>query len=139
MDVNTKMPMDSTMAGFSPSLSLLEGSHALQIDRRRVEVRRLDDFGPFDGSILLKLDVEGTEIEVLRGASATLARTEVIISEISIVKRHNEDVTFGTFISYVESLGFSLIDFPQLTPLRRNGALAYVDAAFVRTNSPLRR
>ena len=127
------------MAGFSADLSSLKGARTLEIDRRRIEVKRLDDFGPFNGSILLKLDVEGFELSVLRGAPETLARTEVIISEVSILQRHSDDVSFGTFVSYVESLGFSLIDFPQLTPLKRNGALVYVDAAFARTNSPLRR
>ena len=137
IEVNLDTPTGSTMSGFSLDHSpAIKHGRAVKIDRRNIQVRRLDEFGPFEGPILLKLDVEGYEMDVLRGAQETLTRTEVLISEVSVTKRHNNDVSLGAFITYVESLGFSLIDIAELTPLRRNGPLCYIDAAFARTEGP---
>ena len=44
---------------------------------RQVPVRTLDGFGPFEGPVLLKLDVEGYEGHVLRGAREML-RADVV-------------------------------------------------------------
>jgi len=49
----------------------------------RVPVRRLDDLVAPGTTRLLKLDVEGFELPVLRGASKTIAHTEVVYCELS--------------------------------------------------------
>ena len=140
IDVNLDIPTGSTMSGHSAAHSPAERSgRTVRIERRSIPVRCLDEFGPFEAPILLKLDVEGFEMDVLHGAKNALARTEVIISEVSVTKRHEKDVSPGTFISYVESLGFSLIDIAELIPRRRNGPLCYIDAAFARTGGALCR
>ena len=102
-------------------------------------MHQLDEFGPFEGPVLLKLDVEGFEMDVLRGASVTLSRTDVIISEISVTPRHARDPSLGEFLTFMETIGFSLMDIPELTSLGRDRPLAYIDGAFVRSDSPLRR
>ena len=61
---------------------------------------------------------------MLRGARETLAKTEIIISEIGIAQRHANELSFGEFIQFVESLGFSLIDFAELAPLGSDKPLA---------------
>lgn len=140
IEVNPDVPTGSTLAGRVPGLSLIKNSQAEQkSQRRRVKVRRLDEFGPFPGPILLKLDVEGYESEVLKGAEITLAQTEVVISEVGVTQRHMNEMSFGRFMAFMETLGFSLVDFPELTALGRDRPLAYVDAAFVKTDGPFRR
>ncbi len=135
------VPTSSTMAGAFAANAHSEGrSSALTtMERRTVTVRPLDAFGPFKGPVLLKLDVEGMENEVLQGARETLRTTELIIAEISVTRRHNSELLLGDFISMMESLDFHLIDIPDLTALRQNGPLAYVDGAFARADSVLRR
>ena len=134
------VPTGSTMAGRDASLSLIKSSRRQQNpEKTKVQVHKLDEFGPFAAPILLKLDVEGFESEVLKGATATLANTDIIISEVSVTQRHNNEMSFGGFMNFMESLGFSLIEFPEFTQVRRDGPLAYVDAAFARSDSPFRR
>ncbi len=131
IDVNQETPTSSTMSGFSREHSpIIRSGRIATIDSQLVQVKTLDEFGPFQPPILLKIDVEGFEMEVLRGAAETLARTDVLITEVSVAKRHTNDVSFGTFVAFVESLGFELFDLPELAPLGRTGPLAYVDAAF---------
>ena len=136
IDVNRETPTSSTMSGFSRVHSpIIRSGRLVTIEPRMVLVRRLDEFGPFEPPVLLKIDVEGFEMDVLRGATETLAKTEVLITEVSVAKRHVNDVSFGTFMAYVESLGFALIDIPELAALNRNGPLAYLDAAFRKSMS----
>ena len=129
IEINPNVPTSSTLAG-----RLATSRHFPGTVQKTVEVRTLDSFGPFAGPVLLKLDVEGFESEVLRGARETLAKTEIIISEIGIAQRHANELSFGEFIQFVELLGFSLIDFAELAPLGSDKPLAYIDAVFVITS-----
>jgi FkbM family methyltransferase len=52
-------------------------------DGLEVPMRPLDDVVGADRVTLLKLDVEGYELEVLRGAARTLARTSIVYCELS--------------------------------------------------------
>jgi FkbM family methyltransferase len=51
-----------------------------------VSVRRLDDYG-FDDVSLIKIDVEGHELDVLRGAKNTIAKSNPILL-VEIEQRH---------------------------------------------------
>lgn len=75
------------MAGFQS----VTGPLARQITgeiTRRVPVRRLDDLMQGRaGRVGLKIDTEGFEEEVLRGAPQTLARCDFVILELSLTQR----------------------------------------------------
>ena len=57
---------------------------------------------------LLKIDVEGYEYFVLRGASKTLAKTETIIFESYINNYEVFNVTLPQIIAHLKSFGFSI-------------------------------
>ena len=68
-----------------------------------VNVVPLDDIIPHDDIKLLKIDVEGYEIEVLRGAKETLKRTEYIILEVT-------DKTINQCNKFLQDLNFKMLD-----------------------------
>jgi len=87
-----------------------------------VPLARLDDvlerydFGPVS---MIKIDVEGAELNVLKGAEATLRKyTPVVICEID-GREHRFGSTGGELVTYLENLGyapFSLETGVQLDP-----------------------
>ncbi len=84
----------------------------------------------------LKLDLQGYELEALRGATQMLAHVEVILLEISIIPIGDVPV-FREVDRQLEALGFRLYDvIPQYyRPL--DNALWQVDAFYVKETSPL--
>jgi FkbM family methyltransferase len=109
--------------------------------RRTVSQLRVDDLvaehgmgGPF----VVKVDVEGAELQVLEGARDTLARTDVVLLEVSFFRFVDGGAELADVVAWMRDAGFSAYDFynGHLRPL--DGALAQVDMAFVRTDGPLR-
>ena len=101
--------------------------------RRVVPVRRLDDItAPLDGPFGLKIDTEGHEIEVLRGATATLARCEWVLAELSIKRRFEGGYRFSEAIAFMAAQGFEVYSF--LSGLTRSPRMA--DILFIPRGSP---
>jgi FkbM family methyltransferase len=103
---------------------------------RTVATIALDDLvrsGTFEGSILLKIDVDGREIEVVRGAAHIIrTRVECIIVEATLFGQINQ------VLDEMREYDFALYDI--LEPLYRplDGALWQVDLVFVRKNGRFR-
>lgn len=112
-----------------------------QVEDIRVPMRSLDsileesDYFPEKG-ILLKIDVEGAELDVLHGATRTLERTEAVIIECSIAPKYKKGAEFADVVSYMKDRGFSILDL--LAGASREGKLYQLDAVFVRTNAAFR-
>jgi FkbM family methyltransferase len=109
--------------------------------RRVVPVVTIDDLvrerglrGPF----VVKVDVEGAELQVLAGAAETLAQTDVVLLEVSFFQLVAGGAEVADVIAWMRDARFSLYDIyhGHLRPL--DGALAQVDMAFVRSDGPLR-
>jgi FkbM family methyltransferase len=84
-----------------------------------VPVTTLDSFG-FDDVDLVKIDVEGHELKVLRGAVQTLARCRPNMI-IEIEQRHlRDDLTMTDVFRFVQELGYSgrFLRNGKLRPLR---------------------
>jgi len=88
--------------------------------------------------VLLKLDVEGHELDVLAGAVQTLSQVEVIVSEVSFFDaEHSGHTTFLEYLSALAGYGFALYDFAALGARRRDNRLRSGDVVFVRRGTPL--
>jgi FkbM family methyltransferase len=91
------------------------------------------------GPYLVKLDVQGAELEVLNGASKLLASTELVILESNLFEFHPGVPQFHDVVHYMKARGFVLYDIadPNYRPLDR--ALGQLDTAFVKENGLFRR
>jgi FkbM family methyltransferase len=83
---------------------------------------------------LLKLDVQGAELDVIEGASATLAGIEVLVVELSLVEYNKGAPLIADMTAALKDRGFLMFD---IYPMSRNraGTLLQVDAIFLRRDS----
>lgn len=108
---------------------------------RRLPMTRLDDLldrRQSSGQILLKLDVQGFELEVLRGASLALAISEVVILEVSLLPYNQGAPSFLEVMSFMANSGFVIYDFCGQARRESDNALFQADVVFVKDNSQLR-
>ena len=82
------------------------------ISQRRVPVTTLDDFcaeQKIAGAYLLKIDVQGYELEVLKGASGILPRIDHVFVEAGIHRLYEGAPSFAEVCLFMESQGFHLM------------------------------
>lgn len=102
-------------------------------EKRRVNVTRLDTITEgLEGPFGLKIDTEGHEIEVIKGATKTLKRTEFVIAEVSIKKRFRDGYRFSEMIATMAERGFEVHSF--LSGLTRSPRMS--DVLFLPADSP---
>lgn len=81
-------------------------SARVTVERFAVPVQRLDDYGIADLTGL-KVDAEGAEYEILRGARETLLRCRPIIT-MEVEERHREGSTWAV-PAYLDALGYEVL------------------------------
>lgn len=102
-----------------------------------VEVRTLDgivsaELPHLQGKrIGLKVDTEGYELEVLRGAVQTLGQCEFVICEASIAKRFNDSYRFEELVVFMADHGFTVHSLLAAEP-DGSGIIRFVDIVFLR-------
>ncbi len=127
-----------------PACSSLVGERSgddASVEVRSVDVVTLDDVVArtgLPGPYLLKVDVEGGELEVLRGASSVLDRCEVVLLEVSLFELNAGAPQFADVVGALQALGWAPYDLygGHVRPL--DGALAQVDVAFVKADGRFR-
>jgi len=90
------------------------------------------------GPILLKADVQGYELEVLRGASETLQNAEVILLEVSLLPYNVGSPLFADVVRFMAERQFLVYDFCHLFRRQSDDAAFQVDVLFAREDSMLR-
>lgn len=104
-------------------------------------LHRLDDLLHVDaakGPILLKLDVQGYELEVLKGASGVLEKAEAVILEISLLPYNQGAPLAAEVINWLAEHGFVLYDFCGQARRETDSAVFQCDVVFVAASSPIR-
>ena len=91
------------------------------------------------GPILLKLDVQGFELEILRGANQLLAKTEVVIIECSLIEYNTGAPLIADVLSFMRDRGFVFYDICGCSRRFQDEVLFQIDAVFVREGSDLRK
>jgi FkbM family methyltransferase len=100
---------------------------------REVEVDTLDHMlVDVEGRHFLKIDTEGHEFEVLKGATETLHRSAAVMMEISITERYVDGYVFSEVITLMRDRGFEIYDILFVAPeIRTNNRTKFVDALFI--------
>ena len=91
------------------------------------------------GPYLLKIDTQGAELEVLKGAETILPETEFVIMETSFFELYKGGAQFHECLNYMNENGFVVYDVFDLRYRLLDGALAQVDLAFVKEEGNFRR
>lgn len=108
---------------------------------RTVRMRTLDSqFSNADqltDGIIMKIDVQGAELEVLHGASQTLRFCEFLVLECSLLEYNKGAPLIGEVLAYLDRLDYVPFDIATLMRLP-SGELNQVDMLFCRRNSPYR-
>lgn len=111
-------------------------------EARRVPVIALDgavaEHG-LPGPYVVKVDVEGGELDVLAGAHTVLDQAEMVLLEVSLFQLNPGAAQMADVVRWMADHGWAPYEVynGHLRPL--DGALAQVDMAFVREDGPLRR
>lgn len=128
------------VTGFSDGTSILQPTDASwshfgvrEVARYPQQVFRLDDYRtakqlPYPD--LLKLDIQGYELEALRGAPNCVASTKAIITEVSFIEYYKGQCLFHELVTYLAQMGLFPCAFGVNTPIGRS--IGQTDALFMR-------
>ena len=102
-----------------PDLDVLRHFHVLGecaevLDRIPIPTKRLDDLPEVAGSDYLKIDVQGSELNVLRGASRLLESLTVVHIEVNFVPFYKDQPLFAELDQELRGAGFFLHKFLPL-------------------------
>jgi FkbM family methyltransferase len=104
-----------------------------------VHVVSLDDFfanSEWPEPDVLKVDAEGWDLQVLKGASKVIRNCELILLEASVMNKQYVN-TATEVIRNMDELGFEIFDITDLNRTQRSGALWLMEIAFVKKNGLL--
>lgn len=132
-------------SAFSPCSSLLNGTNHLGDDYPEaaiinpidVPLKRLDDVlsgETLEPGIAVKLDVQGYEIPVIRGALQTLERAALVVVEVCFFRKLYEgQPLFDEIYRTLRDLGFNYMGNPEQYSQKKDGRIVEADAVFERS------
>lgn len=122
---------DSCSFNYSEAEALEKGFK--QVD---VEVVALNSFLPKACAVvpdIIKIDAEGLDIEVLKGASDYFGKTEVFMVEVGVVNKIFDN-SFLKVINFMDEHGYRLFDITDLNRPFETKILWLAELVFVRKN-----
>jgi FkbM family methyltransferase len=85
--------------------------NSYEVGTKNIAVHKLDDYiitKNLPQPDLIKLDVQGFELEVLKGAEKALEQTRFLILEISFERFYEDQPLFGDIVEYLNQTKFDL-------------------------------
>lgn len=115
--------------------SVFEQTHEGKADRNKVQLttKTLDGIvkeHKLEGEFFLKMDVQGYEIEVMKGAPQVLENTPVILLEASLLNYNLGAPLVDEIIGFLKSKGYLLFDICEFHRKSEDGTLNQVDLIF---------
>lgn len=130
------------LRGRETSASVLEEDVHPQSETQEAEMTTIDHelsrFPPVTGAFLVKIDTQGYELEILKGAENCLQKTEALILEVNFLEIHKGVPLADELVAWLKERGFLVYDIAGITRRPKNRSLWQADFVFVPANSPLR-
>lgn len=135
-DTNGECEMLVDKTGFSSMLSSAPGKPAWWTKRSAVPMRRLDDLVEERGlplPVLMKMDTQGGELRILRGAERSLERCELLLLETWLERQYGPETPLLTELAeWLAPRGFVLFDLGHRFWDPKTHRLYAIDAYFAR-------
>lgn len=120
-------------SAFSPS-AILKGYHGKKMDVNEVvdvpQLRLEEALDPECTVDLLKLDLQGYELEALKGCGKLLERIKIITIEIEFIPLYDGQPLFGDIDVYLRAQGFRMLNLYELYT-HPDGQLTAGDAVYL--------
>jgi FkbM family methyltransferase len=104
--------------------------------QEKVRITTIDKFfsgqKKLQGETLLKLDIQGYEMEALRGSLQTLPQVKMVQVELSFVQVYENGPLFPEISSFMEARGFELYNLMPVFHDHKTGRMLQGDGVFVR-------
>lgn len=128
---------------YSSSILKMTGTHikgapdSAYIDSEEIYINKLDNiwktFLKNKDNIFIKIDVQGYELEVLKGAINILSKIKGMKIELSLVPLYEGQLPFLDMLDYITNLGFELWDISPGFRDKQSGKLLQFDGIFFRS------
>lgn len=125
-------------ATFVPEINPYLISSKIQREIKVITVDSLIKAGLISIPEIVKIDVQGYELEVLKGAELLFGKTEAFILEISLFEFVKGTPVFSEVISFMAQRGYEVYDFAGFLRRPFDGALGQIDVCFAMKDGYLR-
>ena len=119
-----------------------ENEYLKSINKQRIipiiTIDSLIEKGEIEIPELVKLDIQGFELEALKGATKLFGTTEVFILETSLFEFTSGNPILSEVVIFMSEKGYEIYDFPGFLRRPFDGALGQIDVCFAKRKGILR-
>ncbi len=112
--------------------------HTTGSEKKMIAVKTLNEIVSSSNADLpdmVKIDAEGFDLNVLRGASNLLGKTDIFLVEAVVCGNYENSV--AEVVKFMSDAGYCLMDITDLNRSPKHGVLWLCELAFLRVGSPL--
>jgi len=128
-------PLSSSLLGVMPAF-LKSAPNAKYVGKEVIQVKPLDsffsDYCTAENNVYLKIDTQGFESKVLKGAERSLPRIDTVQMEMSLVPLYQDELLFHDMCTLMAGKGYTLVSLEEVFADSRSGQLMQVDGIFHR-------
>jgi len=118
----------------STGSSLYKENSNILFDEKTIPVKKLSDVVPDQKYDLIKLDVQGAELEIINGSLDLFKKTKWVQLECPVYDNNDKAPRFVNYINYMESIGFKVFD---IDTIFMNTKLMGIDFIFCNQELPI--